>query len=52
MRDETVQTVMRHFFAEHPIIKAHIEKNDFPQLSIKTTEDVQCEEAILEAFGK
>lgn len=52
VRDETVQTVMRHFFAEHPIIKANIGKNDSPQLPIKTAEDVQCEEAILEAFGK
>lgn len=52
VRDETVQTVMRHFFAEHPIIKGNIEKNDSPQPPIKTTEDVQCEEAILEAFGK
>ena len=52
VRDETVETVMRHFFAEHPIIKSNIKKVDSPQQSMKTKEDVQCEEAILEAFGK
>ena len=51
VRAETVETVMRHFFAEHPIINANTEKNDSFKLSKKDKGDVQCEEAILEAFG-
>lgn len=52
VRDETVETVMRHFFAEHPAIKAKKEKQNSSQSSKNTLEDVQCEEALLEAFGK
>ena len=51
VRDETVETVMKHFFREHPALK----KKNFPtpsQLSVQSKEDIQCEEAILEAFGK
>lgn len=51
VRNETVETVMRHFFAEHPIIKAIKHKQGPPQSSEKTLEDIQCEEALMEAFS-
>nr|WP_115093128.1 GSCFA domain-containing protein [Synechococcus sp. UW106] len=52
VRDETVETVMKHFFAEHPIIKS-ISKSSNSQRSLpQKIDDVQCEEALLEAFGK
>jgi hypothetical protein len=52
VRDETVEVVMSHFFAEHSAIKAKKGKQVASQLSKKILEDVQCEEAILEVFGK
>ena len=52
VRDETVEVVMSHFFAEHPAIKARKEKQVSSQSSKTTLEDVQCEEALLEAFGQ
>ena len=52
VRDETVETVMRHFFAEHPALKANKKKSNSHQFSMKTKVDVQCEEALMEAFGK
>ena len=52
VRDESVETVMRHFFDEHPAIKANKKKLKPPQIKVKTLENIQCEEALLEAFGK
>lgn len=52
VRDESVEVVMRHFFMEHPIL---LEKGNSIALNssyCKTLEDVQCEEALMEAFGK
>jgi len=51
VRDETVEVVMKHFFCEHPsIIATETSKNS--SLLPMTIEDIQCEEEILEAFGK
>ena len=52
VRDETVENVMDHFFVEHPVIQ--VKKGDFPsyQSGVMSKEDVQCEEAMLEAFGE
>ena len=52
VRDETVEVVMSHFFAEHPAIKARKGKQVSSRSLNQTFEDVQCEEAMLEAFGK
>ena len=67
VRDEAVSTVMRHFFAEHPALsppdevpltpkedgrgkqKGHEQKS---RKLKQSAEDVQCEEALLEAFQK
>jgi hypothetical protein len=51
VRDETVDTVMRHFFSVHPILQQ--QKNVPVSVSSvnKTLEDVQCEEALMEAFS-
>ncbi|MFN9630346.1 MAG: GSCFA domain-containing protein [Cyanobacteriota bacterium] len=51
VRDETVETVMRHFFAEHPAIKVNKHEQDSSRSSKKTLEDIQCEEALMEAFS-
>ena len=48
VKDETVKKVMEHFSKEHPPIKS----NATSKKSKKTKNDVQCEEALLEAFGK
>lgn len=52
VRDETVEVVMKHFFAEHSIIKKNEHQQAPSQSSKKTLEDIQCEEAMLEAFEK
>ncbi|MDA7685099.1 GSCFA domain-containing protein [bacterium] len=44
VRDETVETVMRHFFAEHASLI------DAQYNNIKS-KDLQCEEALLDAFS-
>jgi hypothetical protein len=43
---------MDHFFVEHPVIQ--VKKGDFTsyQSGVMSKEDVQCEEAMLEAFGE
>ena len=53
VRDETVQMVMQHFSIEHPPFQKKknlnskvIDKNE------KSQEDIQCEEALLDAFAK
>lgn len=51
VRDETVEMVMRHFFAEHPAIQSETKNHKSSQISTKTEGDVQCEEALMEAFG-
>ena len=49
VRPEAVETVMNHFFAQHPVIS---KKNKQPDTTHSSKDDVLCEEAILEAFGK
>ena len=51
VRDETVQIVMQHFSKEHPPIKRK-NTNISSNLNQKNEDDIQCEEALLEAFGK
>jgi len=52
VRDEAVETVMRHFFAEHQTID-RIKHKPTPNGQLrKISENVQCEEALLEAFGQ
>jgi len=50
VRDENVEIIMKHFFKEHPAVLQG-EKGS-SHSSGKTKEDVQCEEALLEAFGQ
>tara|TARA_Y100000766_G_scaffold281420_1_gene292917 strand:- start:338 stop:1396 length:1059 start_codon:yes stop_codon:yes gene_type:complete len=52
VRDEIVDAVMRHFFAEHPAIQSEKINSVAPQSSISTKEDIQCEEALIETFGR
>ena len=52
VRDETVEIVMSHFFAEHPVIQDLPSKSTSSKLLKKTQEDLQCEEALIEAFGQ
>jgi hypothetical protein len=52
VRDETVENVMKHFFAEHPAIPDRNNNLSSLQPSSMSKEDVQCEEAMLEAFGE
>ena len=50
IRDETVQMVMEHFSREHP---PHLNRKKIKEnLGSISIEDIQCEEEILEAFGK
>ena len=51
VRDETVQVVMRHFFSQHPMIRNESYQNKTSKLSTMRNEDVQCEEALIEAFS-
>ena len=53
VRDETVEMVMKHFSQEHPPIQR--KKKIEPKIvdgNLKSQEHIQCEEALLEAFGK
>ena len=53
VRDETVETVMKHFFEEHPaVLQREIVSSPLLHSIDKTKEDIQCEEALLEAFGQ
>jgi hypothetical protein len=52
VRDEAVETVMRHFFSEHPAVEARTETSDTRNQATIAQEDVQCEEALMEAFAK
>ena len=50
VRDETVEIVMKHFFKEHPAIQENNKNTILPQTTTRTKEDIQCEEALMEAF--
>ena len=53
VRNETVDTVMKHFFNEHPSLAAkqnHRKRTGMP--AKKSFEDLQCEEALMEAFAR
>ena len=52
VRNETVQVVMEHFFSEHIILP--YQKNDRSLIDspIESVADVQCEEALIQSFGK
>ena len=52
VRDETVETVMKHFFKEHPAVQRKKSSSASSCSSVKTKEDIQCEEELMEAFGK
>ena len=55
VRDETVEMVMKNFFLEHPPIenkRTLTSKRRGHTLSkSKASQDLQCEEALMEAFG-
>ena len=56
VKDETIETVMKHFFAQHPVLKKrktslHYKSKATPNITPQK-EDIQCEEALLEAFSK
>jgi len=48
--DETVEVVMRHFFVEHPVIRQSELESSLNIQTQKTFEEIQCEEALVEAF--
>ena len=52
IREETVEIVMRHFFAEHPAIRDSEFESALAIQKQKTSEEIQCEEALVEAFQK
>ena len=53
VRDETVEIVMRHFFGEHHAInEKSADQESTKQVSKSPVEDIQCEEALMEAFAK
>ena len=53
VRDETVEVVMRHFFDEHHAINNKLPDQALTeQTSTSSAADIQCEEALMEAFAK
>lgn len=52
VRDETVEFVMGHFFSEHPPVAPAKDAPNEDSAGDDAKEDVQCEEALLEAFGR
>jgi hypothetical protein len=52
VRDETVEIVMRHFFKVHPALRRVQSQSADAKNLKKSLEDAQCEEALMEAFGK
>ena len=52
VRDETVENVMKHFFSEHPAIRRKKNRRKSEKLSTLNNQDIQCEEALMEAFGQ
>ena len=52
IREETVEIVMSHFFAELPAIRDSELESALAIQKQKTFEEIQCEEALVEAFQK
>ena len=52
VRDESVETIMRHFLKEHPFLDRDFSKSKSTRRSSKPQNNIQCEEALMEAFGK
>ena len=52
VRDEAIQNVMSHFFSEHPVIKREEQKPLKNKLQDEIKSSIQCEESLIEAFGK
>jgi hypothetical protein len=53
VRDEAVSNVMSHFFAEHKPIPKPTASSSIKSPEVERVQsDVQCEEALLEAFGQ
>jgi hypothetical protein len=52
VRDETVENVMKHFFAEHPSVIGKARKSYPRQLQAKKQSHLQCEEVLMEAFSR
>jgi hypothetical protein len=52
VRDESVQMVMHHFFAEHPPIKATLIAKSDQHKQVDLASNIQCEEALMEAFTR
>lgn len=52
VRDEAVDIVMKHFFAEHKVQEQKMSKPTLEDLSFNVAEDIQCEDALLDAFSK
>ena len=52
VRDEAIQTIMNHFFSEHPVIERETHNSSKNKLQDKINNDIQCEESLIEAFGK
>lgn len=50
VRDETIQVVMRHFFDEHMVLATQPANASFSESSLMTLAEIQCEEAMMEAF--
>ena len=51
MRDETVEIVMKHFFAEHQL-KRQKKKSEINIDTQNLPTEIQCEEALMEAFSE
>ena len=53
VRDETVEMVMKHFLSEYPPINGNKKLQQKIDIdNVKSEEDLQCEELLLEAFGE
>ena len=52
VRDETVEVVMRQFFSEHSVFKTNDEIHHDVEPIQQSLGDIQCEEALMEAFQK
>ena len=52
VRDEAVDIVMKHFFAEHKVLEQKMSKPTLEDLPFNVAEDIQCEDALLDAFSK
>ncbi|UPM51375.1 GSCFA domain-containing protein [Synechococcus sp. A10-1-5-1] len=52
VRDETVEVVMRHFFSEHSVFKIDNKALHLSESNQQSIGDIQCEDALLEAFSR